>query len=208
LPVLRLPRLPLLPPTASAGTARRRIWRRPGLGTPLLAAVSAGTWRGLLGSYIPVVLATAGHSTSTVGLLVGLGSATSIAGSVLVGLVSGRLLRLLCPAAALATGASLTGTGLWPAAVPVVAVLLLISGAGAGVLQTLSSFLAARSAPPDERGRVVAEVGTYRAVALLTSPLGIAALLLVWPLGPAMALVGATAAAPALNRWPGRVPAS
>jgi MFS family permease len=196
-PTLRLARLPL----PAAATARVEARPRAGVSAAVLAAVSTGTWRGLLGSYVPVVLVGAGHATSAVGLLVGLGSATSIAGSMVVGVAAVRLLGPLYVMAALASGAGLAGIGLWPGSLPAVAVLLVVSGVGAGVLQTLSSSLAVRGLPPDERGRAVARAGTYRAVALLTSPLSIAGLLLVVPLGPAMAVVGVMAAAPVLSRW-------
>lgn len=200
LPTLRLARLPL--PPAEKASGRAEVWRRPTLRAPVLAAVSTGTWRGMLGSYVPVVLAAAGYSASAVGLLVGLGSATSIAGSMLAGLVTARHLAPLYAAGALAAGAGLAGVGLWPRELALVVALLVLSGVGAGVLQTLSSSLAAQAVAPDERGRIVAQVGTYRAVALLTSPLGIAALLPLFPLGPAMALVGAVAAVPAFRRLP------
>ncbi|BCB90099.1 MFS transporter [Phytohabitans suffuscus] len=200
LPTLRLARLPLPPPGKAA--ARVGVWRRPALRPSVLAAVSTGTWRGMLGSYVPVVLAAAGYSAAAVGLLVGIGSATSIAGSVLAGVAPARRLAPLYVTGALAAGAGLAGIGLWPRELAVVTALLVASGVGAGALQTLSSSMAAHAVEPADRGRVVAEVGTYRAVALLTSPLGIAALLPVVALGPAMALVGAVAAVPALRRPP------
>ncbi|MEQ4304672.1 MFS transporter [Plantactinospora sp. B6F1] len=201
LPALRLTRLPLPPPEKAAGQVWA-VWRHPVLRPPVLAAISTGTWRGLLGSYVPVVLAAAGYSASAVGLLVGLGSATSIAGSMLAGIAPPRRLGPLYVSGAVAAGAGLAGIGLWPGQLPVTVVLLLASGVGAGMLQTLCTSLAAQAVEPAERGRVVADVGTYRAVALLVSPLGIAALLPVFPPGPAMALVGAVAAVPALRRPP------
>jgi len=200
LPALRMARLPLLAPETAAG--RARVWRRPGLRPSVLAAVSTGTWRGMLGSYVPVVLASAGYSASAVGLLVGIGSATSVAGSMLAGLAPRRRLGPLYVGGAIAAGAGLAGIGLWPRELPVAVALLVASGVGAGALQTLSTSMAAHAVDPAERGRVVADVGTYRAVALLTSPLGIAALLPVFAPGPAMALIGAVAAVPALRRPP------
>ncbi|MFC0528736.1 MFS transporter [Phytohabitans kaempferiae] len=200
LPTLRMARLPLPPPEKS--TASARVWRRPPLRPSVLAAISTGTWRGMLGSYVPVVLAAAGYSASAVGLLVGIGSATSIAGSMLAGLAPPRRLAPLYVSGALAAGTGLVGIGLWPRELPVAVALLVASGVGAGALQTLSTSMAASAVDPEERGRVVADVGTYRAVALLTSPLGIAALLPLFAPGAAMALVGAVAAVPALRRPP------
>ena len=191
-----------LPQPAERPSRRSVVRRRPALRAPLLAAVSTGTWRGLLGSYVPVVLAAAAYTDSAVGLLVGLASAASIAGSMLAGLATPGQLGRLHTSGALAAGVGLAGVGLWPHQPVLAATLLVCGGVGAGVLQTLSSALAAQAVAPDERGHVVAQVGTYRAVALLTSPLGIAALLPLFPLGPAMALVGAVAAAPAFRRLP------
>lgn len=200
LTTLGLDRLSAPPPPEPS--TRAGVWRRPGLAAALFAATSAGTWRGLLNSYVPVVLAAAGHPDATVGLLVGLGSGASVAGSMTAGSARGRRLRPVYAAAAVVTGAGLVAVAAWPGQPAVALALLAASGAGAGIMQTLSPALAARAVPPADRGPVVATVGTYRAGALLCAPLGIVVLLAAVPLGPAMAAVAATAALPALTRWP------
>ncbi|MCW2636833.1 MAG: putative arabinose efflux permease, family, partial [Blastococcus sp.] len=43
--------------------------------------------------------------------------------------------------------------------------------------------------------------GTFRAAALFAAPLAVAGLVVVVPLGPAVALVGAAMTAPALGLW-------
>jgi MFS family permease len=199
-PMLGLRALPLF--ERRYGDARINVWRRPGLTPALLAGICTGTWRGLLSSYIPVILIVADYSPATVGLLVGVATSASILGSLTAGLAGNRLARAALVTAAALTAAGLVGVGLMAQALPVVFVALVLSGLGAGTLQTLASALAARAVEPRLRGSVVAQVGTYRAGALFGAPLAVAGLLLVVPLAPAMAIAGALTALPALVRWP------
>jgi MFS family permease len=199
-PMFRLRVLPLF--ERRSGDLRIGVWRRPGVMPALLAGIGTGMWRGLLSSYIPVVLILADHSFATVGLLVGVSTGASILGSLTAGLAGNRRARAALVTSAVLTAAGLVGVGLAAHALPVVVVALVLSGLGAGTLQTLASALAARAVEPRLRGSVVAQVGTYRAGALFGAPLGVAGLLLVTPLGAAMAIAGVLTALPALARWP------
>ena len=96
---------------------------------------------------------------------------------------------------------------------PVVAGLsLAVSGLGAGVLQTAGPAVAAESVHPEERGAVMAASGTFRAAALLASPLAAAGLVAVAPVSVALAVGGALILFPARWAWrmgrnPGPAPA-
>lgn len=199
-PTLRLDALPLF--ERRYGDVRISVWRRPGVTPALLAGIGTGTWRGLLSSYIPVVLIVADYSPATVGLLVGVATGATILGSLTAGLAGNRRPRAALVTAAVLTAVGLVGVSLTAHALPVVVVALVLSGLGAGTLQTLASALAARAVEPRLRGSVVAQVGTYRAGALFGAPLAVAGLLSVVPLGTAMAIAGALTALPALVRWP------
>jgi MFS family permease len=211
-PALALDRLPPFrpPPERSPG----RIWRRPGVDVGCWAGVSAGAWRGLLSSYVPVVLDAARQSASTIGVLVSVANGASMVGSALVGRVRDRWVMRSFVLATLATGVA---TGLvafaaeaWWAA----AALLAVSGLGAGALQTVGPAIATDSVHPEERGEAIAAAGTFRAAALFAAPLAVAGAIAVIPLAVAMGLAGAliTASAalvrvrsPALSR-PGGSP--
>jgi MFS family permease len=198
-PMVRLEALPLF--QRGPSDVRVRVWRRPGVPPALLAGIATGLWRGLLSSYIPVTLTVAGYSPSTVGVLVGVATGASILGSLTAGLTGNRRPRAVVITSALGTAGGLVGVGLNAQSLSVVVVGLVFSGLGAGTLQTFGSALSARAVEPRLRGRVVAEVGTYRAGALFGAPLGVAALLLLIPVGPAMAVVGLFAVLPAFARW-------
>ncbi|HCA87614.1 MAG TPA: MFS transporter, partial [Streptomyces sp.] len=78
------------------------------------------------------------------------------------------------------------------------AVVLAVSGLAAGALQVLGPAIAAESVHPEERGEAIAASGTFRAAALFTAPLAVAGLVVVLPLAPAVALVGAAMTVPAI----------
>ncbi|MFZ5850457.1 MAG: MFS transporter, partial [Actinomycetota bacterium] len=90
-PALLLDRLPPFqpPPDRPPG----QIWRRPGVATGCWAGASAGAWRGLLGSYVPVALEAARQPGTTTGALVSVANAASVVGAVVVGRVRERWVR-------------------------------------------------------------------------------------------------------------------
>lgn len=202
LPLSGLSRLALTAITESRRVTS--IWRRPGAAPAVFAAMSTGIWRGLLGTYVPVFLNQTGYSTSVAGAFVAVGSACSIAGSLLVGILGRRQIPVAYFMSGLVIGSSLVVIGLAADEAWLVAVAMVASGVGAGALQTISSVRAAYVTEMSERGRVVAQVGNYRAIALLVAPLGIAGLVTWLPLGVAIAVMGTLSGAPAAVRWTAR----
>ena len=201
-PLAHLGGLPLTAVTESRRVTS--IWRRPGAAPAVFAAMSTGIWRGILGTYVPVFLNQTGYSTSVAGAFVAIGSACSIAGSLLVGVLGRRHVPIAYYVSALVIGSSLVVIGLVADQAWLVAISMVASGVGAGALQTISSVRAAYVTDMDERGRVVAQVGNYRAIALLVAPLGIAGLVTWLPLGVAIAVMGTMSGAPVAVRWTAR----
>ena len=198
-PAALLDRLPPFAPPK--GSSQKRIWRRPGVDAGCWAGVSAGAWRGLLGSYVPVALAAARTSTGLIGILVSIANAAQLAGSAAVANLGRRRLTQSLVIGAVAAGAGVGVVG-FVAGNPVVAGLALaISGLGAGVLQTAGPAVAAESVHPEERGAVMAASGTFRAAALLASPLAAAGLVAVAPVSVALAVGGVLIAVPARWAW-------
>jgi len=199
LPASRLDRLP--PFERIADRPPGRMWARTGVWEACYAGVTAGAWRGLLGSYVPIALIHAGHGSLTVGILVATANATSILGSWLVRRVEEdvaalRVMRLGTPV----VGASMAIMG-WAAGSSVVAAAALaVSGIAAGALQTLGPALASDGVHQEERGEAIAATGTWRAAALFVAPLVTAGLVAVVPIGAAMVVTGALMAAP-FGRW-------
>jgi MFS family permease len=198
-PAALLDRLPPFAPPK--GSSQKRIWRRPGVDAGCWAGVSAGAWRGLLGSYVPVALAAARTSTGLIGILVSIANAAQLAGSAAVAKLGRRRLTQSLVIGAVAAGAGVGVVG-FVAGNPFVAGLALaISGLGAGVLQTAGPAVAAESVHPEERGAVMAASGTFRAAALLASPLAAAGLVAVAPVSVALAVGGALILLPAHWAW-------
>jgi hypothetical protein len=76
---------------------------------------------------------------------------------------------------------------------------LFISGVGAGILQTLGPALATEAVGLEERGRAIASVGTFRAISLLVTPMGIGALIFLVPSAAvATAIVAVAVGIPAM----------
>lgn len=198
-PAALLDRLPPFSPPS--GSSQKRIWRRPGVDAGCWAGVSAGAWRGLLSSYVPVALDAARVSTGLIGILVSIANATQLAGSAVVARMGARAL-----ARSLVAGAVMAGLGIgvvgFVASSPVLAGLALsVSGLGAGVLQTAGPAVAAESVHPQERGAVMAVSGTFRAAALMASPLAAAGLVAVTPVSVALAVSGALIVVPVRWAW-------
>ncbi len=194
LPTFLLTRLPPFVPPADRRPGR--IWRRPGVDAGCWAGVTAGAWRGLLSSYVPVVLEAARQSSSTIGVLVSAANGASIAGVALVSRVRDRWLVRSFPLGVLA--AALGTAAMAPlASLPWVAAgALVVSGLGAGALQTVGPAVATDAVHPEERGDAIAATGTFRAAALFLAPLGVAGLVTVVPLTGAMLTTGSALAVP------------
>lgn len=196
LPTLLLDRLPLFVPPDDRPPGR--LWRRPGVDAGCWAGVTAGAWRGLLTSYVPVALDAARQSATTVGTLVAVANGASLLGAAAAGRVRRVRSSAVLLGAVVATGVATALTAAVASHVVLSAVVLAVSGLGAGALQVLGPALAAESVHPQERGDAIAVSGTFRAAALFTAPLAVAGLVVVLPLGAAVAVVGAAMTGPAL----------
>jgi MFS family permease len=179
------------------GRAGGMIWRRPGVSSGCWAGMTAGAWRGLLGSYVPVALSAARLSSTTVGVLVAVANAAALVGSAVVGRLTQRALPRAFVVGVLAAGLATSVVAVVAERPWLVAAALAVSGLGAGALQTIGPAVASDAVHPEERGEAIAAAGTFRAAALLLSPLGLAALLGVLPLAGAMGLTGAAMLLPA-----------
>ena len=195
-PTLLLDRLPPFVPPEDRPPGR--LWRRPGVDVGCWAGVSAGAWRGLLGSYVPVALDAARQSASTIGALVSVANGAALVGAVVAARVPPHWSRRTVLAGILATGGTTALTAALAGHVLLSAVVLAVSGLAAGILQVLGLAVAAESVHPEERGEAIAVSGTFRAGALFAAPLAVAGLVVVMPLAPAVAIVGVAMAVPAV----------
>jgi MFS family permease len=146
-----------------------------------------------------VALDTARQSASTIGALVALANGASLVGAALAARVPPRWSARTVLGGIVVTGVAtaLTAALAWNAGLS--AVVLLLSGIAAGAIQVLGQATAAESVHPEERGDAIAVTGTFRAAALFAAPLAVAGLVAVVPLAPAVALVGAAIAVPAIG---------
>lgn len=196
-PPLFLDRLPpfSLPPDRPPG----RMWRRPGVDAGCWAGVTAGAWRGLLSSYVPVALSAAQQSSSTIGVLVSVANAASLAGAGIVGRIRESWMPPTYAVGTVVTGVATGVVALLAASPWAAALALALSGLGAGALQTLGPAIATDAVHAEERGEAIAVTGTFRAAALFLAPLGVAGLVSAVPLTAAMATAGALITLPVLS---------
>ncbi|MBD0423651.1 MFS transporter [Streptomyces sp. NPDC052309] len=180
------------------GNGRRRLWLRPGVGAACAMTAGGGAWKGLMNSYVPVVLSHAGHAAPAVGALVTGANLAGLMGSAVSKRVQAAGLRPAMLLGLVPAGVGIGLTGLFPGSIVVATAMLFAAGLGAGVLQTVGPALAADSVGPEERGDAIATIGTFRAATLLAAPLGAGALVLVMSAGAALATAGALMSLPAV----------
>lgn len=196
LPAMLLARLEPLRPKAKRKGSMAAAWQQPGVGLASWAGATAGGWRAMMNSYVPVVLSAAGQGASAVGVVAGIANAASIAGTGVAGRISVARLRPYLVAGISTTGVGIALFGVFAGQVAVGAAALAVSGLAAGLLQTAGPALASEVVGPDERGEALATAGTYRAAALLLAPLGVAGLLGVMAASSAVAVLGVAIAGP------------
>lgn len=197
-PASMLMRLEPLRPERGKGAKRARH-RHPGLGLASWAGAAAGAWRAMMNSFVPIVLAGAGQSASAIGMVAAAANTTNIAGGAAAGRIpTSRLTSFLVSGIAV-TGIGFAGFAALAGHLVAAAVLLALSGAGAGLLQTVGPALASETVRPEERGEALATAGTYRAAALLAAPLVVSGLATVTAAPVAMLVLGVAMTAPAVS---------
>jgi MFS family permease len=175
-----------------------RIWRRPGVDLACWAGYSAGGWRAMLSSFVPVALTAAGQAPEVVGALLAATEAAAMA-------PAGFLLRRRTPniRRAIEIGVLVVtiSLGILPAVVasaPLAGLVLVLGGVGSGLLMSLGPALASQSVGPEEQGEAIAVAGTFRAGALLITPAAVSAALTVVALPTGMVVAAFAIGGPAL----------
>jgi hypothetical protein len=176
----------------------RGIWTRSGVDLACWASFTAGGWRAMQGSYVPIVLTTAGIVPGVIGVLLSL---SDLMATVAVG----ALIRFTPRNSRGAVEVSVVAVAIGLAVVPFVAGNAILAGAciglaglGYGMLTTIGPALASDSVGPEERGEALAVAGTFRAAALLVTPTGVAVGLSVVTLPVGLVAAGVLLAVPAL----------
>ncbi|MEX2291598.1 MAG: MFS transporter [Mycobacteriales bacterium] len=194
-PTFLLDRLPPFVPPEDRPPGR--LWRRPGVDVGCWAGVTAGAWRGLLGSYVPVALDAARQSASTIGILVSVANGAALVGTAVAARVRPKWSTRVVLGSIVVAGLATALTATLASHAVLSGIVLAGSGLAAGLLQVLGLALAAESVHPEERGEAIAVTGTFRAAALFAAPLTVAGLVILLPLAPSVALVGAAMTLPA-----------
>jgi hypothetical protein len=175
-----------------------RTWRIPGVWLGCLSAVTAGGWLALMNGYVAVLLTSAGHDASNIGVLLSLANGGAVVGGVVIFRVTPPAMRLGAAVAAFAVGAGIACVCVSAPGLVLPAAALTVAGVGAGALQTFAYALAADAVAADRRAEAIVSVGLARAVSLFTVPLVVAGALAVLPLAGAVALTGVALSSPVL----------
>ncbi|ROZ62088.1 MFS transporter [Kocuria soli] len=189
------------PPFAPRPVARRNqekhLWRRSGVNAACWMNAAAGAWKSLLDSYVPLALSLAGQSAAVIGILLSIANTTILAGSAFGGWIHRQGIRASLITGVFATGLGVAATGPFAGLTALVAVSLAVSGIGAGILQTVGPAIAAEKVDPEERGDALALTGTFRAMALMLTPVGMAGVVAIAPVAAALLAAGLFITAPA-----------
>lgn len=185
-----LSRLPTYPGVDRATT--RPTWRRRELGLGAAVASLAGGWRGLMDSFVPVVLDGAGLGAGQVGLVLASGDGASLAATGWLawrGAGRVRTWHVLATTAAVGLCGGLIG---WVGASVVLAMVLSgLGGVGGGTASVHCPILITDRVDPDEQGPAIAMAGAYRAGARLAVPAFVATVSAVVGVPLAMTAVAA-----------------
>lgn len=182
-----------------------RLRRRQGVNTACWMNASAGAWKSLLDSYIPLALSLAGQPAMVIGILVSIANAAVLVGSTAGGWVRSKGISTSLVMGVLTTGLGLGAAGPLAGITVAAGAALAVSGIGAGILQTVGPAIAADEVDPEERGDALALTGTFRALALFLVPFGMAGLVTVAPITTALLAAGILITAPAAASWrPGK----
>jgi MFS family permease len=198
LPSSLMVRLEPMRPKRKGRSPAVAVWRQPGVGLASWAGAVAGSWRAMMNSYVPVVLAQAGHGAAAIGVVSGIANATSIGGSAAAGWIKMGRLRAFLVWGIVTSGVGLALFGILAGDLVLATVALAVAGVGAGLLQTAGPAVASETVAPEERGEAIATAGTYRAAALLLAPLGVAGLVTVIATSAGIAVLGVAMAGPVL----------
>ncbi|WP_238011377.1 MFS transporter [Dactylosporangium sp. AC04546] len=185
-PTMLLEHLEPFPQRDRAAGGQRVVWLRPSVFAGCWSSATAGVVEAVSGSYLALLLVSAGNSPALAGLLISAGNIGGLAGTAVVGRIPDRWTRALLRAATVVVAAGLALTALGAAVVPLAVAGLIASGAGAGVLRTLGPAVASDAVPADERGDAITATGSFRAVSLFAAPFAIGALLTAVALPAAM----------------------
>lgn len=186
-------------PVRDPGIPTVRMWRRPGVATSGWMAATAGSWRALLSSYLPVLITEAGHSIPMAGVMTTIANVAALVGAGVATTVRRLGIRASCVIGIVLTAGGVATTVFLLHDLVLAGIFLAVSAVGAGIMQTLGPALGADVVAPQERGRAMATIGTFRAVSLLLTPMGIGALVFVLPSAAvASAVVSVVMAIPAL----------
>lgn len=103
------------------------------------------------------------------------------------------------PGGAYREGLGIAALGVLAPVSALAALVLVVAGLGAGVLQTVGPASTTVDVPTARQGDAIAASGTVRAAALFSIPFGVAGLIMMMPLTGAIVLAGSVIAAPAVR---------
>ncbi len=187
------------PPFSKEGPKMSRdIWKQREVRLGSWAGLTAGSWRGILNSYVPVVLKSVGESYFMVGIMVAIANSASVAGAGITGFLNKRSPVKVFAVGVVGAAAGTALVGFTARSVIITVVLLAIGGIGAGLLQTLGPVLAAHGVSLQHKGDAIAIAGSFRAGALLIAPFFTAMFLNTLGMTNALFLVGGVLGLPVL----------
>lgn len=195
--VMGAPFMTALAPYDRRGSAGAlSLLRRDGVDVASWANFVAGTWWSMIGSYIPVILVTAGLGPAVIGWLVTLSEGAGAATLLVLRRVSATQVRSIVRVGAFAEMVALAGIALAPPVLVAYGALLVLGGTAAGAVTSLAPALVTMVARDQEHGDALALSGTFRSLALLGMPASVGALLSVTALPVAVAAVAVSASVP------------
>ncbi|MFT3861236.1 MFS transporter [Micropruina sp.] len=145
------------PPKSSERVGSLELMRRPGVASALFTSLALLTAVDILTAYLPLVAHDRGIDATTVGVLLGLRAAASLASRIGIGRLAGRWGHdLLVTASTVGSAVALAAIALPVSSLTVLVPTALIGGFLLGIGQPLTMTLVVRSVPAAARGAALA----------------------------------------------------
>ena len=193
-PLLR--RFPPYDRRRSAGALR--LLRRQGVDVAAWANAVGGVWWSMIGSFVPVILVTAGLGPQVIGLLVTLSEGAGALALLVLRRTSVALVPRIVRFTAFGEMLALAAIAMAPPLAAAYGALLVLGGACAGCVTGLAPALVTMAAGEQEQGDALALSGTFRSIAQLSAPALVSASLAVIALPIAVMGLAAGAAFPGI----------
>lgn len=178
------------PFAAHRGVMSKAAWTPDSVLGSMMSGI-AGSWRGILDTYMAVILVALAFSEAAVSILIAVSSGSILLGTLLASRARKVSNRGVFVAGVGGTALALVSLPLSEGRIWLTLVAMLLGGLISGLFQTLGTAIAAEGVPTELKGDAITLTGIFRSAGILGVPGAMSALIPVLPLFGVFSLTGA-----------------